>query len=86
MQETEDTPPTDFVSVDLAEGEGRIEKLVSQEAGQAALRFSRWLAGQSQPGPLTLTEAELLRLLHEAIHAGILSGHFIEDLRTEIEI
>ena len=86
MQETAHMSATLSITVDLAEGEGRVEKLAGKESGEAALRFSGRPSGQSQPGPLTLTEAELIRMLHEAIHAGILSDHFIGDLHAEIEI
>ncbi len=83
MQETDDTPS---VALDLAGGEGRIERLIPKGSGEAALRFSGRPAGVSQPGPLTLTEAELIQLLHEASHAGVLSSTFFDDLRADVEI
>ena len=36
--------------------------------------------------PLVLSEAELLELLHQAIHAGVLPRNFIGKLRERIEI
>ncbi len=83
MQETDDTPS---VALDLTDGEGRIERLIGKASGEAALRFSGRPAGVSQPGPLTLTEAELILLLHEASHAGVLSSTFFDDLRADVEI
>ena len=56
------------------------------EAGQAAIRISARKKGGSQAGALTLTEEQLIELLHKASHAGVLSQGFIGKLREKIEI
>lgn len=74
------------VSVHLDDHEARIEKLSSGETGQTAIRLSAWKQGESQAQALTLSEQQLIDLLHKASHAGVLSHGFIGRLREKIEI
>jgi hypothetical protein len=74
------------VSIDLADQEARIEKLHAGEAGQVTLRISVGSKGGNLTGPLTLSEGQLIELLHKAIHNGVISNGFIGKLREKIEI
>ena len=74
------------VSIDMAGKEAKIERLPADEAGQATLQISGGLKGEAQYGPLTLTEEQLIELLHKASHSGVLSSSFIGKLREKIEI
>ena len=77
------------VSFDLTDQEARIERLPAgrgREAEQAMLRISGVQKSKDQAGPLTLSEEELIELLHKAIHAGVISPAFIGKLRERIEI
>ena len=74
------------VSIDTDDHEARIEKLSTGEAGQAILRISAWKKGGSQAQVLTLSEQQLIELLHKASHAGVLSHGFFGRLREKIEI
>jgi hypothetical protein len=65
--------------------ETRIEKVLLA-AGQEKIRLSSWSGGAYHSQPLLLSEAELLELLHQAIHAGVLPHNFIGKLRERIEI
>ena len=74
------------VSVFMDDNEARIEKLSTGEAGQTAIRISAWKKGENQAQTLTLSEQQLIELLHKASHAGVLSHGFIGRLREKIEI
>ena len=74
------------VSFDLTDQEARIEKLFVGGTAQSTLRISGAQKGKNQAGPLTLSEEELIELLHKAIHAGVISPAFIGKLRERIEI
>jgi hypothetical protein len=69
----------------IEDQETRIEKLLI-ETGQVKIRFSSWSGGAILSQPLILSEADLLELLHQAIHAGVLPRNFIGKLRERIEI
>jgi hypothetical protein len=73
-------------SINLAHYEARLEKISGGEAGKAALRISGVKQGKVFTGPLTLSEAQLIELLHSAIHAGVVSPGFIGKMREKIEI
>jgi hypothetical protein len=78
-----------FVSIDLDEHEARIEKLTTNETGktgQAGLRISGRKKGGGPAGPLTITEEQLIELLHKASLGGVLSSNFIAKLREKNEI
>jgi hypothetical protein len=74
------------VSIDLAEHEARIEKFPANKAGQATLRISGRKKGGGSAGPLTLSEEQLIELLHKASVSAVLSNRFIGKLREKIEI
>jgi hypothetical protein len=74
------------VSINLGETEGRIEKLLSKESAPARVRISCWSQGHLRSRPLDISETELIRLLQQAIRAGILSSEFIGNLHSEFEI
>jgi hypothetical protein len=74
------------VSIDMDDHEARIEKLSSGQTGQTAIRISAWKKSASQAQVLTLSEQQLIELLHEASHAGVLSHGFVGRLREKIEI
>jgi hypothetical protein len=74
------------VSVDIYDHDARIEKLAHGETGQAIIRISARKKGGSHAEALTLTEGQLIDLLHKASHAGVLSQDFIGKLREKIEI
>jgi hypothetical protein len=65
--------------------ETRIEKLLL-ETGQEMISLSTWNGAAILAQPLLLSEAELIDLLHQAIHAGVLPLDFIGKLREKIEI
>jgi hypothetical protein len=69
------------VSLDINGREARIEKLLTAENAPAEFRIAA-----SQPGPLVLTEDQLIELLHKASHAGVLPKDFVGKLRAKIEI
>ncbi len=74
---------TTFINVENQEA--KIEKL-QLENGQKKIRLSSWKGGSILSQPLVLSEMELLELLHQAIHAGVLPRNFIGNLRERIEI
>jgi hypothetical protein len=74
------------VTIDTDDHEARIEKLSSGETGQTAIRISARNKGESQAQALTLSEQQLIELLHKASHAGVLSHGFVGRLREKIEI
>lgn len=74
------------VSMELAEHEARLEKLLADPARGEEIRFSAWRQGQLLNEPLVLDESELLALVHQAILKGVLSQDFIGKLRERIEI
>ena len=73
-------------SVELANQEARLEKLLADPARGEEIRFSAWRQGQLLNEPLVLDESDLLALVHQAIHKGVLSQDFIGKLRERIEI
>ena len=74
------------VSIDMVEHEARIERLPANKTGQAELRISGRKKGGGSAGPLTLTEEQLIELLHNASLGGVLSNSFVGKLREKIEI
>ena len=77
------------VSIDLADREGRIEKLSAagnSKTGQATLRISGRKKGGGSAGALTLSEGQLIELLYKASVNGVISNNFIGKLREKIEI
>ncbi len=71
--------------IKIEDQETRIEKL-HLKTGQEKIRLSSWSGGDILSRPLVLSETELLELLHQAIHAGVLPRNFIGKLRERIEI
>ena len=63
----------------------RIEKL-QLETGKEMVRLSSSIGKKQVLHPLILSEEELLDLLNQAIHAGVLPINFITKLRDKIEI
>jgi hypothetical protein len=74
-----------FTSVKSEDQETRIEKL-HLESGQETIRLSSWKGGSMLSQPLLLSETELIELLHQGVHAGVLPLDFIGKLREKIEI
>jgi hypothetical protein len=85
MVSNENAKVTASTFINIEDLETRIEKLLL-ETGQEKIRLSSWSGGTFQSQPLVLTESELLELLHQAIHAGVLPLNFIGKLRERIEI
>jgi len=81
----DDAKVTISTSVTIENQEIRIEKLLIG-TGLEKIRLSSWSGGEILSRPLVLSEAELLELLHKAIHAGVLPRNFIGKLRERIEI
>ena len=81
----DDAKVTISTSVTIENQEIRIEKLLIG-TGLEKIRLSSWSGGEILSTPLVLSEAELLELLHKAIHAGVLPRNFIGKLRERIEI
>jgi hypothetical protein len=63
----------------------RIDKL-QLETGTEVVRLSSSIGNNEVTHSLNLTEAELLELLNQAVHAGVLPRNFIGKLRDRIEI
>ena len=63
----------------------RIEKL-QLNTGQEKVRLSSSIRNEEDSQSLILSEDELLDLLNQAIHAGVLPRDFIGKLRDRIEI
>jgi hypothetical protein len=61
------------------------EKLLLED-GQEKIRLSAWQGKEKISSPIVLTETDLLELLHQAIHAGVLPRNFIGQLRERMEI
>ncbi len=72
-------------SIKLDEQEIKIEKL-QIGSGKEKIRFSVCKGDRILSRPLILSELELLELLHQAIHNGVLPRNFIGKLRERIEI
>jgi len=72
-------------SINVDNQETRIEKL-SIGTGEEKIQLSSWSGGKLLSQPLVLLEVDLLDLLHQAIHAGVLPRNFIGKLRERIEI
>ena len=75
--------PSTFIN--LEDQEIRIAKLLI-ETGQEIIRFSSWKGGNIVSRPLVFSETELLEILCQAIHMGVLTSNFIRKLRERIEI
>ena len=71
--------------IKIEDQEIRIEKL-KLETGQEKVRLSSLIGNKEVAHPLILSEKELLDLLNQAIHAGVLPRDFIGKLRDRIEI
>jgi hypothetical protein len=74
-----------ITSVKNGNQEIRIEKLFL-EPGEEKIRLSSWSGGAMLPQPLILSEAELIEILHQAFHTGVLPLDFIAKLKEKIEI
>jgi hypothetical protein len=85
MVSYDDSKVTASTFINVEDQETRIEKLLI-ETGQEKIRLSSWCGGAIVSQPLIISEAELLELLHQAIHAGVLPRNFIGKLRERIEI
>ena len=85
MSSYDDAQVIASTSINFEDQETRIEKLLI-EPGQEKIRLSSWSGGVILPQPLVLSETELLELLHQAFHAGVLPHNFIGKLRERIEI
>jgi hypothetical protein len=85
MNSYDDAKVTASTFINIEDQETRIEKL-NLETGQERIRLSSWSGGAILSQPLILSETELLELLHQAIHAGVLPRNFIGKLRERIEI
>jgi hypothetical protein len=72
-----------FIKVE--DQETRIERL-QLESGQEKIRLSSSNGNRVVSRPLILSEEELLDLLHQAVHSGVLPRNFIGKLRERIEI
>jgi hypothetical protein len=85
MDPYENAKVTATTFIKIEDLETRIEKLHLAK-GEEKIRLSSWNGGIFNPQPLVLSEPELLELLHQAIHAGVLPRNFIGKLRERIEI
>jgi hypothetical protein len=86
MKESAGAKKLASASVSLGNEEGKIEKLQINEDGQEQIRFSVWSQGKMMQCPLSLTETELVVLVKAAFKEGVLSQHFIGELRSVTEI
>jgi hypothetical protein len=68
--------------IDLSGSEVRMEKLEDEDL----IRFSVWSQDEMKGSPVTLTEKELIELLHMGLREGVLSQEFVGELRKVIEI
>jgi len=85
MVENENKKVTASAVIDLVDQEVRIDKLALDTGGEE-IRISFWSGGLLLPQPLVLTENQILDILHQAVHAGVLPRNFIGKLRERIEI
>jgi hypothetical protein len=85
MSPNDDAKVTASTSVKIGDLETRIEKILIKN-NQEKIRFSSWSGGFLLSQPFNLSETELLEILHQAIHAGVLPRNFIGKLREKIEI
>jgi hypothetical protein len=85
MVSFDDAKVTISTFINFEDQETKIEKL-HFETGQEKIRLSSSKGGNSPSQAIFLSEAELLELLHKAIHAGVLPRNFIGKLRERIEI
>ena len=81
----DDAKVTASTFINIEDQETRIEKL-HLETGEEKIRLSSWSGPVILSRSLVLSESELLELLHQAIHAGVLPRNFIGKLRERIEI
>ena len=54
--------------------EARLERLLVKGSGEEEIRLSWWKDGRFMRAPLDLPEADLLQLLVEGVHQGVLSS------------
>jgi hypothetical protein len=85
MSTPDDAKVSASTSVNSEAQEIRIEKLLLKN-GQEMISISSWSEGAMLAQPLLLSETELIELLHQAIHAGVLPLNFTGKLREKIEI
>jgi hypothetical protein len=86
MKKNNPTASTISTTLPLGDYELNIGRLGSLGTGPGMIRLSGWIKGRPFPGPLELSENELVELIHQAIHAGVLSHDFMGKLRERIEI
>jgi len=85
MSLNEDAKVTASTSVKIENLETRIERILIENEHEK-IRLSSWSGGFLLSQPIILSETELLEILHQAIHAGVLPRNFIGKLREKIEI
>jgi hypothetical protein len=71
--------------IKLDDQEVWVERLLG-EPGMEKIRVTLRKGGIVSSSPLILSEKELLELLHQAIHAGVLHDNFSGKLREKFEI
>ncbi len=71
--------------VKIEDQELSFEKLILED-GREKIRFSARQEKGKISNPIILSETDLLELLHQAIHAGVLPRNFIGQLRERMEI
>jgi len=71
--------------VDWEQSQARLEKLYIKKLKQEEIRFSWWKNGKMMQRPLDLTEADLLKLLHNGFN-DVFSDKFLVDLKLKIEV
>ncbi len=71
--------------VDWERSQARLEKLYIKKLKQEEIRFSWWKNGKMMQRPLDLTEADLLKLLHNGFD-DVFSDEFLIDLKLRIEV
>jgi hypothetical protein len=86
MKETAGAKKLASASIRLGNEVGKIERLPANAAGQEQIRLSIWNQEKMLKRPLSLTEKELVALLHAALKEGILSRGFMGELHSVTEI
>jgi hypothetical protein len=71
--------------INIEDHETRIDKLLLK-TGLERIRISAWKGDKAISRSIILSEEELLDLLNQAIHSGVLHPNFIGKLRERIEI
>jgi hypothetical protein len=85
MAQLDDAKALASTFIKTEDQEIRIDKL-QLETGTEAVRLSSSIGNNAVTHSLILTEEELLDLLNQAVHAGVLPRNFIGKLRDRIEI